>query len=536
MVKQTGNKKEFWVLTFVGISLFLLFILLKQTRFQTNTIQNSLAQTTSNPLPGDANNDLKVDGIDYTIWLFNYNTNKTGPQFGDFNSDNKVDGVDFVIWLSNYGRAITPTPPSSVTTTISPTPSPLPSVTPTVNPASLVKVQGDKLFLGGQEYIVKGANFVGGRYLNSYYINSDGQERMNRWQVFHDFDKQKIGGEIAFLKGNLGINTIRIFTPTKTEMSNFVTYLHWDPWFNDDGTITTLYKERLRDYIRTAYANGVRVHLELLHNFTQFEGIGTRSVIPGSDEERFYKNYVRSVAAAFKDEPGIIAYEIGNETLVKSAINYNTKSGYESRVLSFTKRMVDTIRSADTNHLITSGEIATPSTSSSLWHWPSPEFAVLSDIDSINNGTAFSLYSIVDYIAPHFYGAATDLNNKMSAIQSRSVKPVVLGETGYFVPDRFTIQKESYKDAQTAFFTTAVNAAKTNHMNGILIWDPEPLFTLLPGTYTKTAVDLSYGKEILLQLTQPRNRTILGYNDTFELFDYNLQRYPAATVFFTSFP
>ena len=52
--------------------------------------------------PGDANNDGKVDGLDYVIWLNHYNqsTNK-GPTEGDFNKDGKVDGLDYVIWVNN---------------------------------------------------------------------------------------------------------------------------------------------------------------------------------------------------------------------------------------------------------------------------------------------------------------------------------------------------------------------------------------------------------------------------------------------------
>lgn len=54
--------------------------------------------------PGDADGDGDVDGVDYTRWLNNYNTLKTGPWYGDFNRDSKVDGVDYVIWLNNYNR------------------------------------------------------------------------------------------------------------------------------------------------------------------------------------------------------------------------------------------------------------------------------------------------------------------------------------------------------------------------------------------------------------------------------------------------
>ena len=53
--------------------------------------------------PGDANGDNKVDGVDYVVWLNNYNTSNSGPSNGDFNNDNKVDGVDYVVWLNHYG-------------------------------------------------------------------------------------------------------------------------------------------------------------------------------------------------------------------------------------------------------------------------------------------------------------------------------------------------------------------------------------------------------------------------------------------------
>lgn len=60
-------------------------------------------------LVGDANGDLRVDGVDYIIWLQNYNANVTGPAKGDFNNSGKVDGVDYIAWLTNYGRTVTPT-------------------------------------------------------------------------------------------------------------------------------------------------------------------------------------------------------------------------------------------------------------------------------------------------------------------------------------------------------------------------------------------------------------------------------------------
>ncbi len=59
---------------------------------------------TPTPFPGDANNDGKVDGLDYVVWLTHYNTNVSGAQNGDFNNSGRVDGLDYVIWLNNYTR------------------------------------------------------------------------------------------------------------------------------------------------------------------------------------------------------------------------------------------------------------------------------------------------------------------------------------------------------------------------------------------------------------------------------------------------
>lgn len=65
---------------------------------------NTSITPTQEAKKGDANNDGKVDGIDYITWLSHYNeTTTSGPSYGDFNNDTKVDGVDYIIWLSNYG-------------------------------------------------------------------------------------------------------------------------------------------------------------------------------------------------------------------------------------------------------------------------------------------------------------------------------------------------------------------------------------------------------------------------------------------------
>jgi len=59
--------------------------------------------TSVSTVPGDANSDGKVDGVDYGIWLEHYGRIVTaGAAAGDFNSDTKVDWADFAVWLINY--------------------------------------------------------------------------------------------------------------------------------------------------------------------------------------------------------------------------------------------------------------------------------------------------------------------------------------------------------------------------------------------------------------------------------------------------
>jgi len=53
--------------------------------------------------PGDANEDGKVNGIDYIIWLQHYGyLSIYGHLHGDFNEDKSVNGQDYVLWVTKY--------------------------------------------------------------------------------------------------------------------------------------------------------------------------------------------------------------------------------------------------------------------------------------------------------------------------------------------------------------------------------------------------------------------------------------------------
>ena len=52
-------------------------------------------------VPGDANFDGVVDGIDFNVWKANKFGAEAAWSLGDFNSDGAVDGSDFNVWNDN---------------------------------------------------------------------------------------------------------------------------------------------------------------------------------------------------------------------------------------------------------------------------------------------------------------------------------------------------------------------------------------------------------------------------------------------------
>jgi len=51
---------------------------------------------------GDATDNGRVDGGDYTIWADNFGAADVGHAGGDFNCDGIVNGADYTIWADNF--------------------------------------------------------------------------------------------------------------------------------------------------------------------------------------------------------------------------------------------------------------------------------------------------------------------------------------------------------------------------------------------------------------------------------------------------
>lgn len=397
--------------------------------------------------------------------------------------------------------------------------------------AAFVQVRGKQLMLGGVRYRVKGANYAGGRYIKSYVKDADGIELVHRYHLFHHFDEQAIDKELAFHRDQLDVNTIRFLTPCRAAFDPFVRYHGWEPWFLADGAINPHYLARLRELLELAGKHGLKVQLVVMHEVPNREWRDGELIPPGSDEEAFYRTYLQSLIPGLRDNASILAYEIANENLVKSPDNYWKKTGYEAKVLSFLKRMADEIRRLDANHLITSGEVITPYVApyNTAWHWPTPELAVLEDIHDLSGGEPFSLYSAVDYLSPHYYADA-DSVPVLKEIADRSAKPVVLGEFGFRNPDGSSLD-EATLAKRPGYYRAVIAALKKFELSGAQLWDPMPLLPLKPGTYTKRPGDYWKSYPEFVITTPEGTRTLRWYDDTWDLFTYNLQPLPGAMVF-----
>ena len=61
------------------------------------------------PLPGDANGDRAIDGLDYLVWAAAFGDNPAAdppgpPTNGDLNGDTLVDGLDYLVWAASFGK------------------------------------------------------------------------------------------------------------------------------------------------------------------------------------------------------------------------------------------------------------------------------------------------------------------------------------------------------------------------------------------------------------------------------------------------
>jgi len=351
--------------------------------------------------------------------------------------------------------------------------------------SGFVHVQGDKLYLDGEPFYVKGTNYLGGSYLElNSYPQKDGRYLWNAYQKFQNWDAVKIEEEIRLLRQNLDINSIRLFAPPSIDHEDsWVEWHGFEPWFLPEdnnqslpaGSVNPVLADRLLELIEIAGRNEIKTQLVFFLG-VQHE-VENGKVLPGSDYERKYFNFLESLLPHLKDDPAILAYEFGNEMLIYEGNLQADNNNFAARQLSFIKRMIDKTHFLDSKHLITTGEIVCRKEDicQNLWWYPLADFQNFADLDDLNNGQPFSLFSLVDFISPHFYMTnQNEIDILVDQVKKRSYKPIIVGEFGW--PQNWP---ENYSDwhqipqnpkAQANYYSEVFKAVEKHDLAGFINW------------------------------------------------------------------
>jgi len=397
-------------------------------------------------------------------------------------------------------------------------------------------------------YFVKGATYMGCRNVPHYaQVDALGRE-LATWALFfyRDCPEELVFPDFQDLRTYLGVNTVRVLTPArKTEYPN-----PWEDWYNPDGSISATAKAKLGKVFDTARSLNMKLFLVLQ---LQYQNFGAVPV--GSQEEAFWLTYMNSVGTWLKNERALFGYEVASEGMLRCVqngpCNYWVQDGWEANTVSFYTRMMRALRAADGNHLITSGQVSTLDRDpfNTAWHYPSPEFAVLPDVDNLAGGQPFSLFSQIDFLAPHVYAwdppffqvRGEEMVESMKDIKAAldaqpHPKPYLLTEVNYAhdplevagtpgAPNGGEIEQGRVFGLYTAELERA-------HADGMMLWDPLPQVRTIPGSYVKT-VDNPYYLVTFDFLSPPhpapRKIVILGA-DMWNLFYWDMSDKPAAPI------
>ena len=136
------------------------------------------------------------------------------------------------------------------------------------------------------------------------------------------------------------------------------------------------------------------------------------------------------IVARYRDEPAIMAWDLRNE----GDIDYRERFD-KAQVIAWLEKTSQQVRALDPNHLITAGWL----------------------LDA--NATA----PYVDFLSFHHWRSAGELQDRITALQAVTDKPLVLEEVGYSTLNRSP-------EEQAALLDQALAVAERNRLAGWLVW------------------------------------------------------------------
>ena len=193
--------------------------------------------------------------------------------------------------------------------------------------------------------------------------------------------------------------------------------------------------------VSEAKARGLRVVLTLVNNWEHYGGLPAYARWAGKSEDAFFgdaemmgywKDYASMLVnrinvytgIRYKDEPAILAWELGNEFRCKACVG-------TSRVIDTVRALAQHIKQADPNHLISDGGEGFDD-APSLYKGLSNQYPVAGH-EGLSYSRALQIEEI-DLASYHFYPAAWGLKSKKDVavwIDSHEVLAKMAGKVPY---------------------------------------------------------------------------------------------------------
>jgi len=270
---------------------------------------------------------------------------------------------------------------------------------------SFATVNQNQIVVGGSPFYVRGIN---------YY------PRNAPWDRFlTDGDSSEIAQEFDLI-ASAGFNTLRIF-------------LWYDPLFTcvpETATPNPTTFHKLDAIIGLAAQRNLRL-------------IVTLNDLPDLLFRPLYSDYARYDAQTtfivnrYRDEPAIVVWDLRNE----GDIDYGAHPSFPKRfernvVFAWVAHVAEIVRANDSRHLVTVG-----------W-W----------------GDASDVADVVDILSFHHWSSAAELSGRLTYLQAKSDKPILLEEIGY--PS--TVDHDETSQAQK--LKEAIEVTEQSNIAGWLVW------------------------------------------------------------------
>ncbi|MBS3789092.1 cellulase family glycosylhydrolase, partial [Candidatus Bipolaricaulota bacterium] len=190
-----------------------------------------------------------------------------------------------------------------------------------------LEIRDGNFYLGGEEYMIKGANYL---------------TRDHPWRMFHKYDPEQIDKELE-IAAEVGINTIRVSLMHPYSIGK--TKDNWKPYHNLD--IREEYFVRFNDFLGLAENHDIKILVNVM-SYAPHAWFEPKN-------HHYAKKYLEKWLPDFADDERIIAWDAKNEPEIHQAYFDRQGEGNKYDIPGFAKETADTIKELDQNHPVTIG-------------------------------------------------------------------------------------------------------------------------------------------------------------------------------------